>query len=97
MKKYRFITEKETQYIIDNHKKKSRAELARTLNRSRTAIQQVIVNLNLNPISASEREDTGWVLMYKFAKSLNPKYTNVTDAFNEYGKDQFIKLYKSQA
>jgi hypothetical protein len=89
-------TKKELQYLRDNHKFKTRYQLSADLQRNYASVNFRLRKMDLTPLHKPEAIKCRWAQMYRFAKKLNPDYYSVADAFNEYGRNEFINLYKAQ-
>ena len=96
MNKQKF-TQEEIQFLTDNCETMTRKQMALAIGRSTAVVTQKLLKINKSPMTYKAQSSNTWVKMFQFCKSLNPEYKKVTDAFNDYGKDQFIKLYKAQA
>ena len=92
----RDYTQKEVDFLLANCETMTRKEMALALGRKTPSVTQKLLRLNKKPMSFKKSASNTWVKMFMFAKELNPKYEKVTDAFDDYGLRNFIKLYKQQ-
>ncbi len=90
----RKFTDQEIKFITENCERMTRKELAKALGRSTPVVTQKLLKINKQPLTLKAQSSNTWVKMFKFAKTLNPEYQKVTDAFNDYGVRNFKNLYK---
>ncbi len=95
-------TKDEIEYILTNKATKTAEQIGKDLGRSTAAIKGIYFRKK-NTYNKKQSEELGipykgcnYENMLKFAKSINPKYKRVTDAFKDYGVREFKKLYKSK-
>ncbi len=96
-------TKEEIDYVLTNKKHKNAEQIGKDLNRSTAAIKHIYFRKK-NTYNKKQSEELGipykgcnYENMLKFAKSINPEYKRVTDAFKDYGVKEFKQLYKSKA
>ncbi len=92
----RDYTQKEVDFLLANCETMTRREMAEALGRQTASVTQKLLRMNTKPITFKKSSSNTWVKMFIFAKELNPKYQKVTDAFDDYGMRNFIKLYKQK-
>jgi len=95
-------TKEEIDYIVANKATKTAEQIGKDLGRSTGAIRGIYFKKK-NTYNKAQSEALGipyrqcnYENMLKFAKSINPEYKRVTDAFNDYGVREFKQLYKSK-
>ena len=89
-------TKEEIQYYYDNKKTKTIKQIAKELNRSAIGLKGKVYRVRVQNKTVKHRAECNYTKMLNFAKKLNPRYYSVADAFNEYGRNEFINLYKAQ-